>query len=283
MSDDHLNIKLHLIILSISILIIFLIIQTVEDWQFITQYIEKIISIKYIGMLVHIFVTMIVISIIKFFLHYKTILKLSSIAKSSGLYFFKHNCSQKERVQSQNLQTKNAKTCNLIYILGTTGWETFGDTNSPLHNALSKCKETKIILLEPLSDIIKERAKSLNISVNNYKKEIYDSVKYLKKLKDIDGVQVELKMYKRKPLWKYIILGEYVWIQQYPKDRRVQSSPCYAFEHLATHLGETVYDHIYNQFLARWKSHFLGKYNFDTDMLDFQDAEGNALPSKSIR
>ncbi len=116
------------------------------------------------------------------------------------------------------------------------------------------------MLLNPKSNAVDERAKNLNLSSEEYRKQIEESIKFLKKLQT-QGKKVEIKLYNNYPFWKFIILDRYIWIQQYPKNKHVQDSPCYAFFRLEKgEKGEKcLYSYFKQHFLNKWKKETLEK------------------------
>ncbi len=112
------------------------------------------------------------------------------------------------------------------------------------------------------------------------------SIRYLTDLVSKgDNPHIELKMYQSYPTWKLVLLDQYVWVQQYPPDKHVRSSPCRAYEDKKVKCDPNEiapYDQFYTVFSRRWKSHYLGKFNFITEKLEFFDVKGKKIREESI-
>lgn len=204
-------------------------------------------------------------SMMRILKHYKR----GTIALSSGLFFYSTNKTRLQRRKSKKFLKEQSKNKSNLYIIGSTGWHTFGHPKSPLHDAFISCREAKIMLACPFSDCTKKRAENLNIDFTLYKKELIDGVKHLKK--HSGNCRIEIKFYRTYPFWKYIILQDQVWVQQYPKDVRVHLSPGYAFQKLERPEDQSIFIHVYNQFLRMWDNENLGIYDLVTDKITYKD------------
>ena len=125
-------------------------------------------------------------------------------------------------------EIKNQKN-SLLLLLGATGWETFGNETSPLHNAISTYnKGIRIMLMDPDSQYLKARAKAVGMNDNDYKNEIIKSINYLKELRKKNH-HISLKLYDSLPNWKMIITSKHIHIQYYNNDSHVADCPLYQF------------------------------------------------------
>jgi hypothetical protein len=274
---------IHIIAGLISISIVFCLKYLLKNWQAdnITEkvycfnlFLAKWEHIVEIGMTLFIFFHL------ELFIICWRLLKRGAVAYASGMFFYRHNATNKELEESNQFLNKVSTNCNSLYVLAFSGWKTFGEKNSPLHQALLKSQNVKIILSYPLCDEVKMRAKKIGISFDEYRKEICSSIELLNSLRAPQR-RIQLKMYRSPPLWKYIVLDDYVWIQQYPSDAFVQHSPCYAFEKTSYSRDyKTIFDHIFTQFLVRWDSASLGTYDFEKNHIEFvnKNAEPDILP-----
>jgi len=211
--------------------------------------------------------------------HYKK----GSMALTAGMFLYSHNADDKEVKKSERFLKKEGMKCAHIHILGASGWDTFGKADSPLHDGLRTCNEVQVILLSPSSEALIRRAADIGQNANDYKIEIYKSIEYLRELRELgdNPERIKLKMYRSYPMWKYIILGRYLWIQQYPPDCHVRLSPCYGFQKVSR--GAGIYGNVFTQFQRRWVSYRLGIYNFDTDLLEFYNEDAILIEKQRIR
>jgi hypothetical protein len=66
-----------------------------------------------------------------------------------------------------------------------------------------------------------------------------------------------------------------------PAKEHVRNSPCYAFQRKANGMG--IYGQLFEQFQRRWESYRLGRYNFETELLEFYDENNQLIQTKHIR
>lgn len=115
-----------------------------------------------------------------------------------------------------------------LCILGLTGWDTFGKPSAPLHEVLKRYTgNINILLLDPDAQAFKNRATVLNINEQNYRKQVLDSLDFCKVLKS-QGKSIEVRLYKRTPIWKMIQTNSFLWLQYYHPNRHVDDTPVYA-------------------------------------------------------
>ena len=195
-------------------------------------------------------------------------LRLAKMAKGVGLFVYRPNASPGAVKKSEAFLKKESGGCREIFIRAATGWRTFGDPESPLHRAVKTSRSVRIILSYPLSEAIADRANDLERDLNEYREEIYESIEYLATVRRQSRTPEEiiLKMYDTYPLWRYLIVDNCVWVQQYPRDEDVRNTPYYGFEGKPrTENIITVFDHVRSQYVVNWNSRRLGTYNFDTE------------------
>jgi len=214
---------------------------------------------------------------------FRKVFARAQIAYASGLFFFRHNATNRGIEKSKAFLTKASRNCSHIYILAVTGWNTFGK-GSPLHETISNCAEIKILLCDPTCKEFKNRAHNMGIALNDFRKATCNSLDFLISLRSQHNTNIELKFYRKKPLWKYTLINNLAWVQQYPDDCSVKNSPCYAFENtkLRPERGYSIYSHIFNQFLTRWNNPFLGKYEFDDNQIVYRDTDGKVKHSEKF-
>lgn len=200
--------------------------------------------------------------------HYKK----GVMATASGIFFYSPNNSKRTIEKGEKFLKEKSIECTHIYTMGATGWDTFGDQDSPLHESLDSCHETQIILLSPLSDNLKKRAKDVKQDKNKYKNEICKSINYLAALraKGPNPERIKLKFYTTYPGWKYIFIEPYVWVQYYSLDDHVKNAPVYMYENVT----KGIYRNLLDQFSTRWNSRWLWPYNFKTKKIEHIDKNG---------
>ena len=212
--------------------------------------------------------------------------KYGAIASSAGLFYCSENVTENENDQSKEFLKKESAGSNIIRILCATGWETFGKVDSPLYGAIKGCQYSEILLAYPYSVAVMNRAQNLGWQVDQYIKEIYRSINNLSKMKS-STKEINLKFYQYEPLWKFVILDRYAWVQQYPKRRHVQSSLCYAFERFSEEsddesntdeLGDCIWNHVFRQFSQSWRNPRLIEYDFASNQFKAIDREGDLKP-----
>jgi hypothetical protein len=207
--------------------------------------------------------------------------ELGSTALGAGMFFYSPNTKDKEVKKSERFLSNRSKNCAHLYILGSSGWDTFGSQESPLHQALLTCNHVEIILINPMSEELAHRVRDLSdVNLDEYRNQIYRTIDFLKDKRNEGNNpdRILLRMYSSYPMWKYIILGRYVWLQQYPANKHVKDSPCYAFHRIENNKhGHTagMYDHVFAQFKRRWDSPHIGRYNFNENCLEYYTRDGN--------
>ncbi len=277
----------HLLVSLISILLTFVFGWLIKNWQTeaVIQHVKlaEIFVDRYL-LLIELGMVIVTLTIIEVLVRLLEDYRKASMATASGLFFFRPNSTERQIRKSENFLRDESVGCGFLYVRGATGWETFSSSESPLYQATKSCRDVRIILIYPLSEAVIQRSHDLKMNVNKYREQIYESIEFLRSLKRGSGrpESLMLKMYQGYPFWKYIILDNYVWVQQYPVGDHVRNSPSYAYERVPR-FNKGVFDHLVNQFLRYWSSHHLGVYNFDNDEVKFFDSQGHLIESKPIR
>jgi len=194
---------------------------------------NPIIAILYFVMIA--FSLILIALLLKFFSRIMLFLHEAASRKDllnkTGLFEFWPNASITERapqwaVMADRILASPHTTFNL---LGATGWDTFGHSNSPLHKAMENFSGSiRVILMNPDSHRLPARAMSIGMTTAAYKHQIKKSIKFLKELK-AKGHFVELKLYGSTPNWKMIFTPRRVWLQHYHNDHHVADCPVYMF------------------------------------------------------
>ena len=208
---------------------------------------------------------------------YKTRVKI-------GVVFHSDNKNRKEIKRGDEYLRGIGNSSARICLLGASGWKTFGHS-APLGDAIKKCTEARIILVNPTNQgIINLRARNLKIEPDDFRKKIYETICLLTKLKR-SGKQIDLKFYDYYPNWKYIILGDsYIWVQPYPLEEKVTYSPCYILE-AETSRGQAreenkLFYAFYDHFNGLWDNCHLAEYDFDNK--EIVSTDGRTCIAKAL-
>lgn len=164
-----------------------------------------------------------------------------------------------------------------VMLISSTGFRTFTDPESDLHNVLKDCREAKIMLLNPLMEGVTARAKSLAdpaITPESFREQIIRSIDFLRGLKTLQK-NIQLKLYRDVPLLKLAILGDYLCLQHYPTGLNVRKMPEYLFRHDKE--DGNLFSLFYQYFLTRWLDPAIPEYDLDTNELVYRDKAGNEM------
>jgi len=202
--------------------------------------------------------------------------KLLKMTEEAGLYAMGRSGRRIDRTRLKKLKEKNGVGRNIM-LIGSTGHTTFVDSGGDLHQVLQKCREAKIMLLDPLGDGAVSRARSIqspDINAENFRRQIVGSIEFLKELK-ASQKDIRLKLYRDVPFLKLAILGDYVFLRHYHPGVDVQELPEYVFRH-GRNPG-CLYNPFYQYFLDRWHDVEAPEYDLETDELVYRDKSGNEV------
>jgi hypothetical protein len=149
------------------------------------------------------------------------------------------------------------------------------DPKKDLNKVIQNCREARIMFLNPYSDAVSIRAKSIlnpDITPEGLREQIKKSIDFLKGLKAVQK-NIRLKLYQDLPLLKLTIIGDYIWVQHYHAGLDVQGMPEYVFKH-DQNTG-SLYIPFYQYFMTRWNAPDIPEYDLDSDELIYRDAAGN--------
>jgi hypothetical protein len=198
------------------------------------------------------------------------------MARQAGMVF----CSRSRELFGRRAQKKLMEKHGIarsVMLLGSTGFRTFVDPKGDMHRVLPRCRDARIILLNPYSEGGKIRAKSLlhpDVTPERLRQHVRKSIAFLKGLRAAQK-DVRLKLYADPPHLKLIILGDHLWMQHYHPGIDVQSLPVYAFTH-----GQdpgSLYTPLYQHFMRRWEDPEIPEYDLETDEIVYRDRAGNEL------
>lgn len=207
--------------------------------------------------------------------------KLSRMARSAGLIFV---TSAKGHFQRRKIKRWKEKQgfAKDIMVMGSTGFQTFVDPKSDLHQVIQNCRKAKIMLIHPYSEVANLRVKSLfgpNITPENFVEQIKKSVDFLKEIQTVKK-NIKLKLYSDLPLLKLTILDDHIWMQHYHAGFDIQSMPEYLFKY-DQNFG-SLFITFYQYFLTKWSDPATPEYDFDMDELIYRDTSGNEVKREKI-
>lgn len=164
-------------------------------------------------------------------------------------------------------------------IMTVTGFDTFTREDSQFRAVLQDAREIHVMLLNPLSEGARLRADSLSGERDYYGKllhEIHASVDWLMQLRAA-GKKVVLRFYDHRPLWKLVVVGDYVWVQYCHEGMEVNAIPEYVF---ALHSGNPergLFTPFSRLFAEAWEKAPSLEFDFDTGDMVQRDASGAEL------
>ncbi|OGW30451.1 MAG: hypothetical protein A2X59_07170 [Nitrospirae bacterium GWC2_42_7] len=202
--------------------------------------------------------------------------KLAGLAEEAGLYTLGRAKGLIEHSRIRKLKEKHGVARNVM-LIGSTGFTTFVDPASDLHQVIQKCRGAKIMLLNPSGEGASSRARSIqspDISLESFREQISRSIEFLKGLKKVQK-DIRLKLYHDVPLLKLAVLGDYVFLRHYHHGVDVRKLPEFVFRHLSN--PGCLYNPFYQYFLDRWHDPALPEYELETDELIYRDKAGNEV------
>ncbi|MDP1667014.1 MAG: hypothetical protein Q8L79_18065 [Methylobacter sp.] len=138
-----------------------------------------------------------------------------------------------------------------LNILALNGWDTFGSESAPLHDFLMNYKgELRILLIDPECKESELRRSGLQLPENKFKTD-YEKTKAFCDALKANNVNVELKLYDQKPIWKMITTESYMWLQHYDKFTHVNKNPVY--EIYKDKNKTSLFFPLIEVFIKRWK------------------------------
>ncbi len=202
--------------------------------------------------------------------------RLSRMAKEAGFFAMGRGSGLIDRARLRKLKEKNGFSRNVM-LIGSTGFTTFADPYGDLHQVIQKCREAKIMLLDPSGDGAAIRARSISspdITVESFREQIAQSILFLKGLREVQK-DIRLKLYREVPLIKLAILGDYAFLRHYHPGVDIQQLPEYVFRHERS--PGCLYNPFYQYFLDRWHDTQVPEYELETDELIYRDKAGNEV------
>ena len=159
----------------------------------------------------------------------KEVIEKVILVESFGALMFSDREGQEQHERDwqiflQRIQDENPST---IRILGASGCETFYQEQSPLHELVKNFSgSVQVLILDPESSCIVDRAKSIDVKVSDYRSETKKSLNYLKKLRETKEM-LSVKLYSHLPNWKMVVTDKYLWLQYYSSESHVDDTVVY--------------------------------------------------------
>lgn len=166
-------------------------------------------------------------------------------AVNAGLYMFWEGNESQDTREKEGLLKQDLSNLRDIKILGATGYATFGEPNSFLHESISNASgDISIVLLDPevTNQGAQRRARSLGVDFGDYRREIVRSIEVVKDLNK-RGRRVYLYFYHHLPQWKLYLTEDKVLVQFYEQDRHVADCPIFGFRKFRDRSTHNFYDY----------------------------------------
>jgi len=196
-------------------------------------------------------------------------LKLKYLIEGIGVKgFYLHKVPQEKQQDWEALAggLKKGAIKNL-YILGLTGWNTFGSPSSSLHSVISQFEgSVNILLLNPKSEAFKTRMTEIQANEQTHKAELINTLQSCQLLKKA-GVDIKVTLYSQRPIWKMIFTDSYMWLQHYSKNNHVDENPVYSF--YKNDNGTSIFLPLTEVFQKRL--HDQGSINLDLETVKFDE------------
>lgn len=204
--------------------------------------------------------------------------RFARIARRAGMLDATPGRGLFARRRTRRLKARQGVGRDLL-LIGSTGFKTFVDPKGDLHSVLLRCREAKIMLLDPESEGARARANAIlhpDVTEESFREQIRQSIEFLKRLKEAQKA-ITLKLYQDPPFLKLSILGDYIWMRYYHTGLDVEQMPEYLFTHVHNRVPESLYTPLYQYFLTRWNDPEIPEYDFETDALIYRDTTGHGV------
>lgn len=202
--------------------------------------------------------------------------KLANMARNSGLLFVSLTRGLFTRRKTRKIKEEQGFGRDIM-LMCATGFNTFVDPKSDLHEVVRQCREAKIVLMNPEESEVRQRSKSIpdpDFSPTQVTQEVIESIHFLKELQLVKK-NIKLKLYQDPPFLKLEILGDYLWMQYYHMGLNVRIMPEFTFQHNQN--PGSLYKPFYQYFLTSWYHPDIPEYDFITGELIYRDLAGNEV------
>jgi hypothetical protein len=200
--------------------------------------------------------------------------RLSRIAAEAGLVHISSAGGLFAKKKNRRLKESKGLARDIM-LIGSTGFGTFADEKSDLHEVVRNCREAKIMLLNPYSEGAAVRVKGImspDITLERFREQIGNSIGFLKTLRAAQK-NIRLKLYDEVPFLKMVISGDYIWVKHYHTGYDAHFLPEYVFRYNQN--PGSLYVPFYQHFLNWWNDPRIPEYDLESDDLIYRDAAGN--------
>jgi len=107
-----------------------------------------------------------------------------------------------------------------IRILAIRAWHILGSDRGFLSKTIMELPrgwggEIRVLLLHPESSYMLERADEIDLDGQLYKQQSVETARYIRFLKENRGINIQLKYYRTKPHWRFILLDDQGFVSYY--------------------------------------------------------------------
>jgi hypothetical protein len=203
--------------------------------------------------------------------------KLVQAARSAGLIAASavENASRLSGSRDEiTIKEENRSYSSEVMIIGSSGYRSFVKPEGQLHEALRRCREAKIMLMDPREYGAIARCQSVpdpDLTPQVIREQVDASIEFIKSIRTGGGL-MRLKLYPDMPLLKLAIQGDHARVRHYHTGMSIRHMPEYVFQNTLQHGG--LYMVLYRYFLNRWQDPNIPEYDFDSDELVYRDQLG---------
>jgi hypothetical protein len=194
--------------------------------------------------------------------------EIAALARSAGLV----PAIPRARGPNSSRRQQQSPVRDLM-IIGATG-RSFSQDDGALARAVRKCREARILLLDPREHGALARSQGIpdpEISLEEINRQLRASIELLRELRS-GGSTILLKLYPDMPLFKMMIANGFVSVRHYHPGLNVRVMPEFIFRDTGDHGG--MYLPLYRYFLSRWQDPDIPEYDFGSDELVYHDQLG---------
>lgn len=199
------------------------------------------------------------------------------VYRYAKVFHVRPNTTTGDKTKNKKFLLDQCKKAKGVCIIGATGYQTFArkdaEGNAILRNVFEEIiGEINILLLNPNGTHTKSRAKALGVPFSEYMQQIINSVNFLKEL-ITKGKNVHLKFYSQRPIWKMIILDDFLWLQYYHPTMHVEHTPVYGIKRGGS---SSLFNPLYDVFQKKWFHDDNPTYDFASEKLLYPN--GKSVP-----
>lgn len=197
--------------------------------------------------------------------------RLAMTAECAGLVPAGLTCSrQRGSARKSRAMKEEIGPVHEIMLIGSTG-RSFSDPEGDLHQALLKCREARVMLLDPREqDLMTEHGSVQGSDSQAVREQITSGIEFLRGLRAYRK-KIRLKLYPDAPLLTMAVLGEYACVRHYHAGPDA-AVPEFVFRNRDRQGG--LYMPLVRYFQSRWEDPDIPEYDFETDEIVYRDRLG---------